>query len=93
MAGQRSGVIWTRASQDRRADVRGGTFLSAIDSGAAPNRAWLARHHGLNRARVTQLMSLLLLHPDILDDVLNLPAGTPERLVTEMKLRHLVKLR
>ena len=31
-------------------------------------------------------------HPDILDYVRNLPPGTPERLVTESKLRHMVKL-
>jgi hypothetical protein len=37
-------------------------------------------------------MSLLLLHPDILDYVRNLPEGTPERLVTEKKLRCLVRL-
>lgn len=67
-------------------------FQSLLDSGEAPNRAWLARHHGLSRARVTQLMSLLLLHPDILDYVRILPAGTPERLVTEKKLRRLVRL-
>ncbi|MBK7072925.1 MAG: hypothetical protein IPH44_11535 [Myxococcales bacterium] len=67
-------------------------FQALLDSGEAPNRAWLARHHGLTRARVTQLMSLLLLHPDILDYVRNLPAGTPERLVTEKKLRRLVRL-
>jgi hypothetical protein len=67
-------------------------FQSLLDSGAAPNRAWLARQYGLTRARVTQLLSLLLLHPNILDYVRNLPAGTPERLVTEKKLRTLTKL-
>lgn len=37
-------------------------------------------------------MDLLLLHPNLLDYVRNLPPGTPERLVTEKKLRRLVKL-
>ena len=67
-------------------------FQALLEGGEAPNRAWLARHHGLTRARVTQLMSLLRLHPDILDYVRNLPVGTPERLVTEKRLRTLTKL-
>ena len=67
-------------------------FQQLLDSGEAPNRAWLAERYGLTRARVTQLMSLLLLHRDILDYVRNLPPGTPERLVTEKKLRPLVRL-
>jgi cell division inhibitor SulA len=67
-------------------------FQTLLDAGEAASRAWLARQHGLTRARVTQLMSLLLLHPDILDYVRNLPVGTPERLVTEKKLRTLTKL-
>lgn len=41
---------------------------------------------------MTQLMDLLLLHADILDYVRSLPAGTPERLVTEKMLRSLVRL-
>jgi hypothetical protein len=67
-------------------------FQHLLDSGVAPNRAWLARQYELTRARVTQLLSLLLLHPDILDFVRTVPAGTPERSVTEKKLRTLTKL-
>ena len=37
-------------------------------------------------------MSLLKLHPRILDVVRMLPPGTPERLVTERKLRPLARL-
>jgi len=67
-------------------------FQHLLDSGVAPNRAWLARQYELTRARVTQLLSLLLLHPDILDYVRTLPTGTPERSVTEKKLRTLTRL-
>ena len=40
----------------------------------------------------TESVWLLASHPDILDYVRNLPAGTPERLVTEKNLRRLVRL-
>jgi hypothetical protein len=49
--------------------------------------AQLAKLSGLTRARVTQLLDLLKLETLILDFVRNLPAGTPERMVTEKKLR------
>ncbi|MFN0245301.1 MAG: hypothetical protein ACKV2T_00245 [Kofleriaceae bacterium] len=68
-------------------------FQRLLDSGEAPTRTCLARRYGLTKPRrVTQLMDLLLLHPDILDYVRNLPPGTPDRLVTEKKLRRIVKL-
>jgi hypothetical protein len=67
-------------------------FQALLDSGEATNRAWLARQHGLTRARVTQLLDLLKLAPGILDYVRNLPPGTPDRLVTERNLRPLVRM-
>jgi cell division inhibitor SulA len=70
----------------------GERFQTLLDANEAPSRAWLARQHGLTRARVTQLMSLLQLHPDILGFVRSLPAGPPERSITEKQLRELVKL-
>jgi hypothetical protein len=45
----------------------------------------------LTRARVTQLLALLRLHPDILAYVKSLPAGTPTKLVTERRLRVLAR--
>ncbi len=56
------------------------------------NRAELARHAGVSRARVTQIMKLLRLAQDIQSAILALPPTTPERLVTERKLRELVDL-
>jgi hypothetical protein len=67
-------------------------FQRLLESGEASTRTSIASRYGLTKARVTQLMDMLLLHPDILDYVRNLPAGTPERLVTERTLRALVKL-
>jgi hypothetical protein len=63
-----------------------------LDSGQAPSQAFLARRDGLTRPRVTQLLNLLKLAPEILEAVLGLPVGTPELLVTERKLRVLAAL-
>lgn len=53
-----------------------------IDSGEVRDRATLARHLGLTRARVTQILDLLLLAPDIQEAVLlgPAPAATERRL-------------
>jgi hypothetical protein len=55
-------------------------------------RAELARREGVTRARVTQITKLLGLAPDIQEAILTLPAGTPERLVTERRLRPLADM-
>jgi hypothetical protein len=68
------------------------TFQGLLDAGEVRNRADLARHFGLTRARVTQLVNLLRLHPDILAYVRSLPRGTPTKLVTERGLRALVQV-
>ena len=47
---------------------------AAIDRGAIADRADVARKLGLTRARVTQLLDLLLLAPDLQDAVLALEA-------------------
>jgi len=66
-------------------------FQGLLDSGEVRNRADLARRFGLTRARVTQLMKLLGLHPLIIAYVKSLRPGTPARMVTERRLRVLVK--
>ena len=67
-------------------------FERLLLTGAVQHKAELARRHGLARSRVTQLMSLLKLHPRLLERVRTLEPGTPERLVTERKLRPLASL-
>ena len=66
-------------------------FQALLDAVDARNRADLARRFQLTRARVTQLMDLLRLHPTILAYVKSLPPGTPTRLVTERALRPIVR--
>lgn len=60
-----------------------------LEDGVVPSRAELARREGITRARVTQIMKLLELAAEIQETILTLPAGTPERLVTERRLRAL----
>jgi hypothetical protein len=63
-----------------------------MESGEARSRADLARREGVSAMRVTQVLALLDLHPAILDAIRSLPPGTPERLISERKLRPLTRL-
>jgi hypothetical protein len=56
------------------------------------NQADLARLYGVSRARVTQVLLLLKLHPAILDFLRRLPPGPHARLYTERRLRPLLHL-
>ena len=60
---------------------------AAIDRGAIADRADVARKLGLTRARVTQLLDLLLLAPDLQDAVLGLEAVDGAEPVAERTLR------
>jgi hypothetical protein len=59
----------------------------AIDRGLVPDRATVARRLGLTRARVTQLLDLLLLAPDLQDQVLHLEAVDGVEPLSERALR------
>jgi hypothetical protein len=67
-------------------------FQGLLDAGEVKNRADLARRFRLTRARVTQLIDLLRLHPTIRAYLRLLPPGTPTRMVTERGLRAVVRL-
>ncbi len=58
-----------------------------VDSGEVPDRATLARQLGLTRARLTQILDLLLLAPDIQEDILVGGSGP----ATERRLRKLAR--
>lgn len=62
-----------------------------IDSGEVEDQATLARRLGFSRARVTQLLDLLLLAPDIQEEILfaEVPPGRDP--VTEHGLREVVR--
>jgi hypothetical protein len=59
----------------------------AIDDGAVADRAAVARKLGLTRARVTQLLDLLLLAPDLQQAVLGLDAVDGAEPMSERALR------
>jgi len=60
---------------------------SAIDRGFVADRAAVARKLGLTRARVTQLLDLLLLAPDLQQAVLALEAVDGAESMSERALR------
>ena len=68
--------------------------LSAdIDAGRVKDLADIARLGGITRARVTQIMNLLTLAPNIQEQIIFLPPTTEGRApVTEQKLRELTRL-
>jgi hypothetical protein len=62
-------------------------FQRLLDTGAVKRRADLARRFNLSRARVTQLLDLYRLHPDIQDFVRNLSDVGPRYLsVRQLRL-------
>jgi len=60
---------------------------AAIDSGAARDRADIARRLGLTRARVTQMLDLTLLAPDIQAAILDLESVDGIEPLSERRLR------
>lgn len=64
---------------------------AAIDRGDYRDRAELARQLGFTRARVTQLLDLLLLAPDIQERVLDLDAVDGVEPMAERTLRTIVR--
>jgi hypothetical protein len=56
------------------------------------SRAALARHLGVSRARVTQVLQLLTLAPSVLDAIVQLGDPLSERVVSERALRWLARM-
>ncbi len=65
-------------------------FDDLIKSGTIKDYADIARLGGVSRARVTQIMSLLLLSPSIQEAIIFLPPHNHE-IITERKIRHIIK--
>jgi hypothetical protein len=70
---------------------RAEAFQDALDRGVVNNRAELARLHGLTRARVTQLMGLLKLAPEIRAE-LRARAAAGEPVPSERRLQPVARL-
>ena len=63
-----------------------------LDAGAVAKQAEIARREGVTRARVTQIMMLLRLAPDIQERVLALPATAERPILSERMLRPITLL-
>lgn len=64
-----------------------------IDGGAVRDRAEVARRLGFTRARITHLLDLLLLAPDVQEQVLFLEAVDGLQLLSERTLRTVAHVR
>ncbi len=63
-----------------------------LGSGQGITQADIARREGLSRARVTQIMDLLKLTPDIQKHILSMPEVVRRAAVTERSLRPIARL-
>jgi len=63
-----------------------------LKSGEYASQVALARDLGVSRVRVTQVLNLLKLDPEVLEQVAGLGDPLTARFVTERKLRPLVNL-
>ncbi len=67
-------------------------YKRIIDSGQARNESDLARQIGISRVRVNHFISLLRLVPEVIQTIENMGDPMPKRLITERKLRSIVKI-
>ncbi len=63
-----------------------------LESGEASNQAAIARREGITRARVTQVMGMLCLTPEIQQHILSMPGTVGRPAVTERALRPIAQL-
>lgn len=66
-------------------------FQGMVDCGEVRDYADLARLGYVTRARVTQIMNLLLLAPDIQEEIVGLGGAAKETIPTERHVRSVVK--
>jgi hypothetical protein len=64
-----------------------------IESGEVTNQAAIARQEGITRARVTQVMGLLRLAPEIQQHILDLPAIACRPSISERALRPIAQMK
>ena len=60
-----------------------------IDSGDVKNQAELARIKEISRARITQILNLLKLKPQIIHELEKLGDPLQERIISERRLDHI----
>jgi len=67
-------------------------WRALLDSGEVRNQAEIAHREGITRARVTQVMAMLRLAPEIQQCVLSLPGMTRRPAITERALRPIAQI-
>jgi len=67
-------------------------WKKALETGHYPSQAALAWDLGVSRVRVTQVLNLLKLDPEVLEQIAGLGDSLTARSVTERKLRPVVNL-
>ena len=67
-------------------------WQALLESGEATSQAEVARREGLTRARVTQVMDLLRLAPEIQQHILSMPDMVGRPSITERALRRVTRL-
>jgi hypothetical protein len=68
------------------------TWREPLDSGQVANRAEIARREGVTRTRVTQVLRLLRLTPQIREHILSMPGAVRRAAVTEHALRPIAQI-
>ena len=66
-------------------------WQALLESGEAANQAEIARREGITRARVTQVMGMLRLAPEIQQHILSMPDMVRRPAITERALRPIAK--
>ncbi|MBI2932496.1 MAG: hypothetical protein HYY16_12660 [Planctomycetes bacterium] len=67
-------------------------WQALLQSGEASNQAAIARREGITRARITQIIGMLRLAPEIQEHILSLPSTTQRRVaLTERALRAIIQ--
>jgi hypothetical protein len=90
-ARREAGLRQTRPARVARLLALAHAIERQIQAGEIKDYADVARRHGFTRARVSQVMNLLLLAPDIQEEILGMVATPGREPVTERHLREVVK--
>ena len=67
-------------------------WRALLESGKASNQAAIARREGITRARVTQVLGMLRLAPEIQQHILSMPKTVGRATISERALRSITML-
>jgi hypothetical protein len=73
--------------------VKAMVYKEMLEKGAVKNSAELARKEGLSRARVTQILNLTKLAPEIRNYLMTIADRKDLKILTERRLREIAKIK